>query len=106
MKSAVAPPGDSLGRAQVSNALAAGTSEGTIIATIMTVRVAMKTLRPMDIERGMPIRLPADMVVAPVSTPKRMSGVASRGLSSQAPPANPNMVATRARPAARGAPSR
>jgi hypothetical protein len=34
-----------------------------------------------------------------VSTPRRMSGVASRALSSQALPATPSRIATRARPA-------
>jgi hypothetical protein len=83
----------------VSNVLTAGTREGTIIATIMTVQIAMKALRPIDIELGMPIGLRADIIAAPVSTPMRMSGVASRALMSQAPPANPRRIATRALPA-------
>jgi hypothetical protein len=56
-KSAVAPLDCPLVRARVLNILTAGTNAGTIIATIMTVHVAMNAPRPMDVDiaPGMPI---------------------------------------------------
>jgi hypothetical protein len=106
LKSTVAVPGCPVARAQASNVLTAGITDGTIIATIMTVQVAMKTLRPIDIDAAIPIGLRADIIDVPVSTPMRMSGTASRALSSQALPANPRRIAAKALLAGSGVRSR
>ena len=72
----------------------------------MTVQVAMNAPSPMGIGPGMPIPPRVGIIAAPVSTPRRMSGVASRALSSHAPPATPRRIATKARLADSAAPLR